>query len=123
MEHQVDTVIEACARAAHEVNRAHCIALGDFSQRAWEDAPDWLISSTKHAVEKILRSQGPEQEHEEWLAQKQAEGWTYGPVENSETKQHPNCVPYDQLPGDDRHVSEVLLTTTVHAVATSLRWR
>src|SRR5438105_262770 len=38
-------VVEACARAAHEVNRAYCLALGDASQVAWEDAPEWQRSS------------------------------------------------------------------------------
>lgn len=27
------------ARAAHEINRAYCAAIGDGSQPAWEDAP------------------------------------------------------------------------------------
>ena len=32
--------IEACARAAHEANRAYCIAIGDTSQPSWDDAPE-----------------------------------------------------------------------------------
>jgi hypothetical protein len=31
--------IEEIAKVAHEVNRAYCQALGDFSQPKWEDAP------------------------------------------------------------------------------------
>ncbi len=34
-----ERVLEACARSAHEANRAYCIALGDLSQPAWDDAP------------------------------------------------------------------------------------
>lgn len=36
-----ETVIEACAHAAHEANRAYCAAIGDLSQVAWECAPEW----------------------------------------------------------------------------------
>ena len=32
---------EQIARVCHEVNRAYCRAIGDESQPAWEDAPDW----------------------------------------------------------------------------------
>ena len=33
--------IEKIAKACHEVNRAYCLALGDTSQPAWEDAPQF----------------------------------------------------------------------------------
>ena len=35
----MNNIIEACARAAHEANRAYCLALGDTSQPSWDDAP------------------------------------------------------------------------------------
>jgi hypothetical protein len=31
------SVSEAAARAAHEANRAYCLALGDTSQPAWDE--------------------------------------------------------------------------------------
>lgn len=34
-------IVEQIARMAHEANRAYCQALGDDSQPAWEDAPEW----------------------------------------------------------------------------------
>ncbi len=41
---------EQIARVAHEVNRAYCQALGDNSQPAWEDAPQWQRDSAMLGV-------------------------------------------------------------------------
>lgn len=93
-----DTKIEAAARAAHEANRAYCIALGDTSQPAWDDAPDWQRSSAINGVKGVIGGNGPEQSHESWLAEKQATGWKYGPVKDPERKEHPCFVLYADLP-------------------------
>jgi len=47
-------VIEACARAAHEANRAYCLAIGDVSQTSWDDAPEWQRSSARNGVADAL---------------------------------------------------------------------
>lgn len=36
--------------------------------------------------------------HEVWSQNRIADGWTYGPVRDDATKQHPCLVPYDELP-------------------------
>ena len=92
------TVIEAAARAAHEANRAWCIACGDDSQPAWDDAPDWQRDSAIQGVRGVILGNGPRESHESWLAHKVAEGWVYGPVKDPERKEHPCMVPYDDLP-------------------------
>jgi hypothetical protein len=113
-------VIEACARAAHEVNRAYCIALGDDSQPAWLDAPEWQQSSALNGVEGVLvRGNGPEQSHESWLAEKRTAGWKYGPTKDPEKKEHPCFVPYAELPESQR-AKDDLFVTTVRAVAKAL---
>ena len=84
-----DEVVEACARAAHEVNRAYCIALGDTSQVSWDEAPDWQKSSARlGAIGVIDHGNGPKDSHDSWLKQKEAEGWKYGPVNS--TLRHPS---------------------------------
>lgn len=92
------------ARVCHEVNRAYCASLGDTSQPAWEDAPQWQKDSAIAGVEAIKANPDtmPEQSHEGWLAQKAADGWKYGPVKNAETKEHPCFVPYSELPESQR---------------------
>ncbi len=96
----LDTIAAAC----HMANRAYCIALGDSSQPLWEDAPEWQKSSARNGVLAILKNPDltPEQSHEGWLKQKQDEGWKYGPVKDTEKKEHPCFVPYGELPEEQR---------------------
>lgn len=93
------------ARIAHEANRAYCQSIGDNSQSAWEDAPAWqresVIAGVKAHIDSGL-TMTPEQSHESWLAHKAADGWKYGPVKDTDKKEHPCFVPYDQLPIEQR---------------------
>jgi hypothetical protein len=108
--------LEACARAAHEVNRAYCVGIGDNSQPAWEEAPDWQKSSAVNGVSGVLNGNTPEQSHESWLAEKAATGWKYGAVKNPEAKEHPCFVPYGELPPEQK-AKDLLFVTVVRAVA------
>lgn len=111
-----ETQKEACARAAHEVNRAYCIAIGDNSQPSWEEAPDWQKSSALNGVDGVLAGNTPEQSHESWLAQKAATGWKYGPVKDPEKKEHPCFVPYCDLPLEQR-AKDGVFVAVVRAMA------
>lgn len=95
---------EQIARVVHEANRAYCQTIGDDSQPAWMDAPDWQRSSAIDGVSGILsgRITRPEQSHESWLAEKARTGWKYGPVKNTETKEHPCFVAYAELPPEQQ---------------------
>lgn len=105
------------ARVAHEINRAYCASLGDTSQPAWEDAPEWQKTSALVGVDMHLAKPDatPEQSHESWLAQKLAEGWKYGPVKDAEKKEHPCCVPYAELPAEQK-AKDYLFRSVVHAL-------
>jgi hypothetical protein len=106
------------ARIAHEVNRGYCAALGDHSQPAWEDAPDWQRASAVAGVRQILAhpETTPEQSHVSWLAQKTAEGWRYGEVKDPAAKTHPCFRPYAELPFEQR-AKDYLFGAAVRAVA------
>lgn len=105
----------ACARAAHEVNRAYCIGIGDDSQPPWEHAPDWQRESALKGVDGVRLGNGPEASHESWLVEKAATGWKYGPVKDPEKKQHPCFVPYAELP-EAQKSKDALFVTTVRAM-------
>lgn len=111
--------IEACARAAHEANRAYCLAIGDTSQPAWEDAPEWQRSSAANGVMGVLDGNGPEQSHESWLAEKAATGWKYGAVKDPALKEHPCFVPYADLPPEQKH-KDAVYVAVVGAMARAL---
>ena len=92
------------ARVCHEVNRAYCLSVGDSSQPAWDEAPDWQKTSAINGVKFHIDNPeaSPSESHEKWLEEKLATGWKYGAVKNPELKEHPCCVPYGQLPVEQR---------------------
>lgn len=106
-------VIDSVAELCHEVNRAYCVAIGDDSQLSWSEAPDWQKESVKKGViARFLSPMTPEQSHESWMKEKIDTGWSYGPIKNRETKQHPCMLPYDQLPAEQR-VKDYLFAAVV----------
>lgn len=100
MEYAGEAMVEACARAAHEVNRAYCLALGDTSHVPWEEAPEWQKTSARNGVKALLDdpSMTPEQSHEGWTIEKLRDGWKYGPEKRPDLKEHPCLVLYNELP-------------------------
>ncbi len=106
------------ARVAHEVNRAYCQALGDDSQPAWEDAPDWQKTSAETGVKLHLENPdaGAEASHESWMAEKVADGWKFGKEKSPEKKTHPCIVPFDKLPVEQQ-AKDYIFRGVVHALA------
>lgn len=100
--------IEKIAQIAHEVNRAYCSVIGDDSQLKWEDAPEWQRTSAENGVEFTVDriNKGlpliPSLAHTEWMNDKLADGWKYGPVKDAEKKEHPCLVQYSELPIEQR---------------------
>jgi hypothetical protein len=96
--------IEQIAKLCHEVNKAYCESIGDYSQVSWEAAEPWqrqsIINGVKYHVENP-RSK-PEDSHVSWLKEKIADGWVYGEVKDTDKKTHPCCVSYDQLPTEQK---------------------
>jgi hypothetical protein len=115
------TTILACARAAHEVNRAYCFARGDASQPPWEQAPSWQQESAIRGVAKALHpSTTPRDSHDAWLHDKRVDGWKYGPAKDPVAKTHPCMKPYEELSAEQRAKDELYLAV-VRATAAALR--
>ena len=104
------------AHIAHEANRAYCQSIGDNSQPAWDDAPEWQRESAVNGIEGALNGFTPEQSHESWMAEKVATGWKFGPVKDPEAKEHPCMVPYSELPPEQRR-KDALYLAVVKAAA------
>lgn len=87
------------AEICHEVNRLYCKHGGDTSQRPWNCAPQWQRDSAVNGVLAIVegRITKPRDSHENWLAEKKANGWKYGPIKNESTKEHPCMVEFEKL--------------------------
>ncbi len=93
-----DRIKEACAAAAHEVNKVFCDMTGDASQAHWEQAPEWQRTASIEGVAVALQGASPRQLFEAWKAAKQRDGWIHGPVKDGDKKTHPCLVEYDDLP-------------------------
>ena len=112
--------INIVIRVAHEANRALCRALGDFSQPAWVDAPQWQIKSIQqgvklhyNALESGIRL-SPSVSHENWMKQKLADGWVFGSAKDPDKKTHPALVPYEELP-EEQKIKDYLFRAVVEA--------
>lgn len=111
--HNDSRTLVAIARVCHEVNRGLCLADGDASQSAWEDAPLDVQASAVDGVAFVRANPDvtPEMSHDNWCAFKRAEGWVYGPVKDAEARTHPCLAPYADLPLAQRTKDYAFLST------------
>lgn len=112
-----DKTIRDVAQIAHEANRAYCASLGDRSQLPWDDAPEWQRQSAFSGVKFHMANPdaGDAASHENWLRDKEKDGWTFGPVKDAEKKEHPCFVPFDQLPLAQQR-KDRLFRSIIHAL-------
>lgn len=101
---KLDLSVEQIAKVAHDVNKAYCEALGDHSQRPWDEAPDWQRDSARSGVEFHLANPNASAEasHSKWMLEKLADGWFYGKVKDEEAKTHPCMVSFHSLPREQQ---------------------
>ena len=93
------------AKVCHEANRVLCEHLNDnMHQVPWDEAPEWQKDSVVDGVMfNLVNPDAPANaSHDNWLAEKKAAGWKYGPVKNEEKKEHPCYAPYEDLPAEQR---------------------
>lgn len=91
---------ENVARLCHQVNKAYCESIGDYTQVDWDEAPDWQRNSAIEGVVHHIENDDitPEDSHNNWLAEKTRNGWLWGKKKDAELKTHPCIIPYSELP-------------------------
>lgn len=115
-----DQIVEACARAAHEVNRVFCAALGDTSQTFWGEAEGWQKDAARKGTIRVLEGNTSVGDtHQEWMNDKLRDGWKFGPLKNPSKKEHPMLIPFNQLPLSEQ-AKDLLFIATVQSVASKL---
>jgi hypothetical protein len=116
--------IQRIAFMCHEVNRAYCHTLGDDSQVAWGEAPEWQKTSALNGVRFHLDNPGadPAESHDNWMEEKLRNGWKYGAVKNPEAKEHPCLLPYRALSKEERF-KDILFKHTIGMMLVLLRSR
>jgi RyR domain. len=92
--------IEQIAKVCHDANKSFCEMIGDNSQVAWEQAPEWQKETMIAGVTFCIDNPNalPSANHDSWLKKKEEDGWKYGEIKDPETKTHPCIVPYEKLP-------------------------
>lgn len=54
--------------------------------------------------------------HENWAAQRLAEGWRYGPRRDDGRKEHPSLVPYEKLSESEKNYDRRTAMETVKTI-------
>ena len=100
---------EQIAKICHQANKAYCESINDFSQKNWEDAPEWQKVSCMEGIKFLIDTEDSDhsQLHKNWMDEKIAEGWKYGPVKNEELKEHPCLVSWGELSETQRKKDEL----------------
>ncbi len=101
---------EEIARVCHEVNRGLCVALGDFSQTSWDDAPAWQRESALEGIKNALAGAEPHESHDNWSKEKIAKGWVWGDRKDAEEKTHPCLVEFHELPATQQLKDHLFVT-------------
>lgn len=82
--------------AIHEANK-------EIQQQTGEFIPERSIHLTQSILDGVYYvldnpNCTPEQQHNNWVHVKRADGWRYGQTKDFERKEHPCLVPYNELP-------------------------
>ena len=122
MDEMLPETINRAARLAHEANRGYCQALGDTSQLPWDAAPSWqrlsAVTGATNIYLGVIKSAGDS--HRSWMAEKERDGWIWGPVKDPEAKEHPCMVPFEDLP-PEQQAKDHLFLAVVRAVLEEAR--
>lgn len=108
---------EYIAKVCHQVNKAYCESIGDFSQVNWEDASEWQKESARNGV--CFHLANPQAKanasHENWQKKKEEAGWIYGPFKDVQNKLHPCMIPFNQLP-EKQQTKDFIFKAIVNAL-------
>ncbi|MFN4024697.1 MAG: RyR domain-containing protein [Hyphomonas sp.] len=110
--------LEAIARTVHAALREWGAVHGQDDIPEWHLAPAWMHESTRESVRHAIANPGSDgrAQHDQWVAQKRADGWRHGPVKDAAAKTHPLMVPYEDLPDWERR-KDILINAVVRALA------
>lgn len=106
------------AKICHENTRQLCITNGEVPLPPWNEAEQWARDSSVSGVLFRLANLDapPSVQHEQWMAERLAAGWVYGPVRDVDAKINPCLVRYDELPASQK-AKDYLFVATVRALA------
>lgn len=98
-------VAEDIASVIHDANRRLQIIQGDpRPSELWDEAPERQTRGATDSVQRLLDDpeRTAEQNHQGWMDDLVADGWTWGEVKDEQAKTHPLLVPFGELPEEAR---------------------
>lgn len=101
--------VDRAAQVAHAAIRAHQIANGQKPHPEWDQAEEWMRESTREAVRSALVDPTPGAQHERWLEERRAQGWSYGPERDDVRKKNPNMVEFHELPKFEQQKDSIII--------------
>lgn len=117
------TLAEDIASVIHDANRRLQIIEGDpRPSPLWDDAPERQTAGATTSVVRLLDDpeRTAEQNHQGWMDDLIADGWTWGEVKDEQAKTHPLLVPWDQLPAEQQMKDEFFVMS-VRVLSRGLR--
>lgn len=106
--------VEAIARTVHEALRGWIAAHGEKPPPVWQRAPAWMRESSRESVRFALENPdaADSHQHDQWMAQKKRDGWSFAPLRNNDKKHHPMMVPYEDLPDFEKRKDTIVRALT-----------
>lgn len=102
--------IEDLAKAVVQINADYCAALGEQPVYWEQTEPDVRVSILRGIASALRFNPTPEQNHQNFIDDRTRDGWTYGPEKNVELKQHPDLIPWEHLPADQKIKNTLFLS-------------
>ena len=102
----------------YEVARLEAIASGrSIVPELWSERDEKFRSQMTEYVESLRGKALPthEEAHDSWWRKYEEMGWVYGAVRDTEKKTHPDMVPFNDLPKDERDKDEIFLALVAFA--------
>ena len=111
-------------------NQEDTYALEQFED-AWNDSKNYMLTVTSNTMKTYipqpidltdvelaeelyeLREAIAENAHDVWAAERQAQGWTYGPQRDDQKKETPCMVAYSQLPDSEKKFDREMAMNTL----------
>lgn len=102
-------------------------------EKSWKSSHNYLVTASAEGLEYMphpinvcdmgldedlveLTEALAEDAHEVWASAKKAEGWTHGPARDDRDLQHPDLVPYSELPEREKQYDRDSATHTLRLV-------
>lgn len=87
------------------------LAVRTYSPETIDTSNITLTADLEELIERLAQNN-----HDHWARKRIDEGWRYGTRRNDKEKQHPDLVPYDQLPESEKEYDRTTVVEALKAI-------